>query len=702
MIYSLVVFLVTVGCLSKVTNGQGFRQLVPAQLQPCCGDSFNPACLEIDSISRGQEGYHYIFAKDYVIKSRLGHKGYPEIEGSEAYINNTLWFGHGPDVANSKTIAAVMVTDTSGKQTIQVKKGPYYYKFNTPVENHSSTQGTRSADCKTVHPAFCDDSAGRLVDITVSGIRGAKNQDEVKAYYKQEAGGLTHIVEKNYIGTSMKAGKSKTPFVPAVSSITTFYEELRIHDQLMRDHGYVFEENGFACRYKLYSGQEGFIDYKGLRNPAVNCMPTQVFYGCPQSWCWSPQIDDLTVAYVPTASGQSSRKLVTFRGNYHFVSSLDVPAPVPKTEEMALSHPSRGYNLQRHAFSDAVFEISFGVSQQYLVFIKDTDITIYDEQVGGGSTQKIFDVFPNIWDNLVGHDNYNTIDAGMVLESKQQVVLFIGSTYAIYRYEGRREEVGSSIRFYYVQRGLIADAFPGLPANVDGATVIYSRVYIFKNSFVYVGEEEDVLLGIHKWTPEFAYYDESTKRGFWKTDKLCSRTRDQWASIRRDVKKPMPALKPQVSGLPTAGNDFIGLWSAAILVGLLMIPCCFTCFSREQRHDYVMHSLKEHMDRRHGAIHRTIAKSKSMVQSVRKGIRNRVNFVTGKNRTAQGDGRAVEEPQAPAPVIPERAPLTRTESAPGMLETPPAQPEATPAAAAQPEAAPTPPAAEPDLRTPME
>ena len=582
----------------RPTTSLGFHTLVPDRFQDCCGDEQLDNCGIVDSIARGPDGNHYVFVSGAVYQVRMSQKGFPEVyEG--AMWDDSVWFSDNRQETGqtsvNRTTAAVLLSIEGQKPLLVVSKGGLFYKFHKlPTEEGYKLRRdvNSTADCHDVHPLFCDDSLGDLVDATASSIRGTTSEDEVKAYYRGlDAKGNADYHERNYVGYRPVGSSVDVPF-ESVSSVTVYDAEIRVFDNIQRDRGYVFEDTGFACRWELYRNEEQLQLIDALRQPLVNCLPTNVFLGCPQSWCLNSAVDDMLVTTLPHDDGSVSKRLVVYRGHYHFDTEPTVPASVPKATRMQLSHESQKASARRHAYIDAAFEVEFSGDRTFTGFVKDTDVVIYDSTTGDKVEKKIYDVFPRLWSSLVGNDNLGTIDAAYHTPSRE-LVLLIGAKYVVYTYETRQVPTGVSLVFNFVRDGWFFNGLKGLPLNVDGAVDMEGKVYVFKDNWVYTKSEISSLAGLAKWTPEFAYYDTRARTGFWNVAGVCSWKDDVWTSIRRSA-RPAPSLMPPSSDQAPAGYPFNPVLGFILLVLFNFLPFVMTFFSDPELDD---EHLEDHVNR---------------------------------------------------------------------------------------------------------
>lgn len=603
-------------------DAESFEWLVPGDLQHCCGDTLDPKCLEIDSISEYRDGHQYVFAKNSIIKIRIKPKGYPEVYHG-ATVNVSDWIPGAMPNDKERVIAAFY----DGRH-ILVKRGSKFYKFKEPMK---PAEDFATSDCeKSGHPLFCDNAPGKLVDVTVSAIRGNDDFDEIKAYYKHTAedGSISYVV-KNYIGDVPEEEVEPLPFA-SVSAATTYYEDRRVHGDSLADYGYVFEENGFACPFILKQGQSGVASYGGAKNPMISCFPTNVFLGCPQSFCFRGDVDDVMTTNVDVPGGSAVERLMVYRGHYHFETESRVPVVVPKARDQHLSMIGYGQNRKRHAYIDAAFEIGgLGGDSRFTAFIKDTDVYTYGDDVGEGSIVKIYDLFPRIWKPLVGEDTFGTIDAAFLAQNQQLLYVFIGGRYVIYSFEQTKGSTGTAIQFAFEEGDEIEARFPGLPSDIDGAVSINSMVYILKGNWVYKLRESELAVpgAMYKWEPELIFYSQETNQGFFQVDSLCQRTDEEWAVIRRDLAKP-PRLQDEKEYLPQDKDDpYFGTAALVMLASILFAVCVLSCAKSSNPYG-TSNTYAQFNNFRHPPS--TMGDPNNASRSTYKGIKERMNMLRSK------------------------------------------------------------------------
>ena len=562
-------------CLISQVFGVGYESLVPSALHKCCNDGLSETCGGIDTITRGQDGHHYVFTNDYVIKTHFNARGYPQILNSNSYSPNSDWFPRVKLVRTNATESGVL--DSSQPRAaflmngiITVMKDGRFYQFDNP-KNLTRYDSTCDDAIKStsLHPLYCDLEQGQLVDVTISNARGRERDPEVKAYFNDEG----VIYEKNYAGTRAMKGRNKTPF-QGMSSIFIYHEQVMVHSRSIADFGYAFEDTGYACRFVLRKDEVTEHDSPALHAPFMNCLPSNIFLGCPQSWCYRADLDDLLLSTFDTPGTMSGSSVVVYRGHYFFESEAKIPVIAPPVESHKVLTPGNS-NKGRHPFIDACFEVSDG-SSEFMGFIKESDIIMYNSPSGSGTVRKVYDVFPGIWDPVLMTDNFGSIDASFYSRSNSRLYLLVGSSFASYSYE---IEGGTypAISFRLEEAGSFTEHFPGLPANIDGATAFGGNVYLFKDNWVYAIPENQV--GISAVYPELAYHDPESGSGFFQADH-CGKSPADWRALRSQVIQPLPATQTESSELELTAsysNWYLTFFVFLILLMLWAIPYMFTC-----------------------------------------------------------------------------------------------------------------------------
>lgn len=547
--------------------GAGYESVVPPALQKCCGDKLSETCGGISTVTRGQDGHHYVFTNDFVIKTHFNPRGFPQILNSRSYDLNREWFPAVKLVRSNETVSGVLDASLPKaailyQGVITIMKEGRFYQFEAPKKLSSY-----DIECEDVlkaaklHPLYCEMGEGQLVDVTISNSRGLDTDPEIKAFFMEDG----VIYEKNYLGTRAMKGRNKTPF-QGMSSLFIYHEQVMVHSKSIADFGYAFEETGYACPFVLRKDEVTEHDSPALHAPYMNCLPANIFFGCPQSWCYRADLDDLLLYSSDTFGTKSS--VVVYRGNYFFEAEAKIPVIAPPIEShqvLSIGNSNKG----RHSFTDACFKV-----REFMAFIKESDIIMYNNPSGSGSVKKIYDVFPGIWDPILMTDNFGSVDAAFHLPTSSKLYLLIGSSFASYTYE-IDGGVDSAVTFQLVEVGSFADHFPGLPANVDGATAFGGNVYIFKDNWVYTVNENQV--GISALFPELAYYDPDTGTGFFEADH-CGKSSSDWRAVKPQLVQPLPATQSEWAQIPVKySGDYMVFWVLVILIIMAMIPYMFTC-----------------------------------------------------------------------------------------------------------------------------
>ena len=367
-------------------------------------------------------------------------------------------------------------------------------------------------------------------------------------------------------------GRNRTPFT-GMSSLVIYHEQVMVHSRSVVDFGYAFEDTGYACRFLLGKEEVTEHDSPALHSPFLNCLPSNMFLGCPQSWCFRSDVDDILLSSFDTPGASStSSSLVIYRGHYYFEAEAKLPVIVPPVSSHQVLSPGN-LNKGRHAFIDAAFEINDGINREFMAFFKESDIVMYSNPAGSGSVKKMYDVFPGIWDPLLMTDNSGSVDAAFYAPTLHKLYLLIGSSFVSYSHQ-TDGGTDATITFTLEEVGTVVEYFPGLPANVDGATAFGGTVYIFKDNWVYKIPENQV--GLSAVYPELSYYDPESGSGFFQANH-CGKTAEEWRALKSQVIQPEPATQSEWKDVEEGYSGwYLVLAVFFVLLILWLLPYMFT------------------------------------------------------------------------------------------------------------------------------
>ncbi|RWS30876.1 hypothetical protein B4U80_11869 [Leptotrombidium deliense] len=277
---------------------------------------------------------------------------------------------------------------------------------------------------------------------------------------------------------------------------------------------WTFHRNNWACfMNRTFKNKTLTYDFEDLGPTDLlpQCFRSQVFFGCPQSFCYNHEVDDFLVANVA-----GKRHVLLFRGIYFwmFDNVVDIPLPTPLTKNAILinsDYPWKEFNIEHIDAAEAITE---GV-QEFVVVVKQQKVTTFHNG--------IYKVDMNINDAFPGFPKGETVDALWFNEMQKKLFLFFNDKYLVYKYNTTETGI-----YWYLDSDQILglfDSFRGLPSEIDAilSKVNSHKSYFLKGSWLYV-------------VPTI-----------------------QWKSNEQITYKPSNTFDPSVSFFSTASNPcFIG------------------------------------------------------------------------------------------------------------------------------------------------
>lgn len=522
-VISIVLFIAII----RATNGIGYEALVPNDLHKCCGNKLSPdkECSKVNAAAFF-ERKGVIFMTGKYVEARIKSNDYPEVL-SEISIRKIIdwdwsgeehdgwqgWLQQWFDEPGEEIQAAVNID-----KFIWVRRGDNFYKF--------ATVGGKAVqvvhDCRDVDPTFCDTNNERLV--ALASYRGRKNDLYVEAFHKQ-LNVSADDVNLGYRVTTTRngqpwAGGRLSPDLEDVEAMVVYDQTMGIeeNEKMMHrgdddtdhlvNHGLYFNSEGFACPFKRSSADlEKAMPFRLIRRkntvapglPMPGCYPTRTFIGCPQSWCYNSEVDDIIVTRTRESGNRFKEEIVVYRGHYFWKADADRKLPIiPKDTRHQDLLLRRGGNDVALAYIDAAE--SFTINGNHFIFYYvDDELYMYRGSTGdvevhvkgtfnggkklrAGFDATIYDdseVFNDL-DNFLPGRECKTVDTMWYNQFETKLYFFCGmyfESFTVTYDKAQRVPVFSN---HY--KDLISNVWGNVLSDLDGTLTLGTDAYFLKGN----------------------------------------------------------------------------------------------------------------------------------------------------------------------------------------------------------------------------
>lgn len=284
------------------------------------------------------------------------------------------------------------------------------------------------------------------------------------------------------------------------------------------NYGVYFNTHGYACFYEITGEELESKSFYKIERPAitpgvpmVDCQPLNIFFGCPQSWCFRNDVDDMIVTQTREEVGSNREVIIVYRGHYFWTASADngipiLPASV-RQQHLAMGDASEG--VKSLWYIDAAEAMSVETHDFVLYFIDDKLLLYkgifgepevhssrnFEQETGIGYEKVIFrdsqiyddlnEMFPSKECRMVDTLWYNKFDGVLYL--------FCGAHFQAYDVSYNRKE---GIPVFSIKSvggknlNKINDYFEGIPNDIDATLMLKNHVYITKGQYYYDFEVE--------------------------------------------------------------------------------------------------------------------------------------------------------------------------------------------------------------------
>ena len=144
------------------------------------------------------------------------------------------------------------------------------------------------------------------------------------------------------------------------------------------NYGVYFNTHGYACYFEV-SGKDletgHLADFqrpaitKGI--PMVDCIPSAVFFGCPQSWCYRNDADDFIVTKTFDQQKTIQETILVYRGHYFWTADASDGTPIkPATvQQQVVTFNDQSESLESVMYIDAAESFTMGQKRFILYFV---------------------------------------------------------------------------------------------------------------------------------------------------------------------------------------------------------------------------------------------------------------------------------------------------------------------------------------------
>lgn len=294
----------------RAVDCRGLEQVVHPDLQHCCSDEPRMGCPAVDAVTKGQDGFLHLFARDKAIRALVDAKGFPEVRRGWTVDSKGTWFPEGVPVTGEDRPRGALLLGS----WILLSKGGRFYRYSAPMRLNST-----GSNCRNFHSLFCPRPGLELVGSLASTARGRDGRQQVQGYYFQPETGS--YLEAAFEGSALEAASETRAQVRSLTAVTLHRERLVVFRRQLESRGLLFDAAGNACPFAISPGQTLTDPDADLSRPPtaprLACLSTQVFWGCPQSWCFRPDVDDILATSGRRADGSFAPHLIVYRGHYH-------------------------------------------------------------------------------------------------------------------------------------------------------------------------------------------------------------------------------------------------------------------------------------------------------------------------------------------------------------------------------------------------
>ncbi|KAI1280478.1 hypothetical protein HDE_13452 [Halotydeus destructor] len=594
-----IIIIISLLVFSQVSQLEAFHYewLVPQDLHGCCSDiiSKDQKCNVVEGAAFQNGTGVMFFNGGFYSLARFKSNHFPEVLLDQSVRPFADWDFARDDSNGWKAIIddLLPLTDDSDEveaafqldQDIVIKRGKTYFVFREAKGRAMETY----LDCRQVNPAICEGNGERTE--AVATYWGADGERYTQAFHYRPGVNRTYRVSTSK-GRESWQTYELLPHDDTVDAILVYRHSFLSKDDEKKskpmndvedsgndviNYGVYFNLDGMACTFEVSSAElESRMGVTAIGTnllkpsaaagipflPRENCFPANVFLGCPQSWCYANDVDDIIVARTQVDFNSFRDEIVVYRGHYYWKADADrgIPMVPGDVRHQFLSLSGAGGNERVLSYIEAAEAFSIE-SRHFLLYFLDNELYLFrgtygesevhvDGEYKGGKKLRVgfdrlgfsqSDVFTDLNDFFPGKKCV-TVDTMWYNKFETVMYVFCGPYYERYKvsYDG-------SIRIPKFTRldGLtnIADTWPGLPRDLDGAFALGSNVHFVKGQWFWTlrGLKRDQNGAGTKMNPDVAFgsrkYDGSESFGLYATQQRCGYNDEAISEIRDAIKK---------------------------------------------------------------------------------------------------------------------------------------------------------------------
>ncbi|RWS04423.1 hypothetical protein B4U79_17497 [Dinothrombium tinctorium] len=297
-----------------------------------------------------------------------------------------------------------------------------------------------------------------------------KNTDDVEYEYK--------IFDIETYRITYK-GKNKGRLVSGFGIGNDFYTKNSV--------GIYFTSDGRACFFSLDVKRVMPIEDQPKMNLRKPCWQASIFLGCPQSFCYQADVNDIVIGKMK--KGSENRSMLFLREAYFYLKEVpSLPMNVPKLKEVHyLSSDYRDilkFDSELWVNSDAAVDWGLDENTYEYTFIKESMIVHFDQlhrksALRSGAVSKLFED----WNSGLAIDT-------IAYDHKAQLFyVFSEDIYSTYKVTDYNEK-HYRMRFKAIEKEKkISENFPGMPPSLQGSFSLDGKMYFLKSSYYYTKDE---------------------------------------------------------------------------------------------------------------------------------------------------------------------------------------------------------------------
>ncbi|RWS21922.1 hypothetical protein B4U80_11744, partial [Leptotrombidium deliense] len=238
---------------------------------------------------------------------------------------------------------------------------------------------------------------------------------------------------------------------------------------------YTFHRYNWACLMKRHIGSESPIfDYEEQTANEIlpQCQRTQEFLGCPQSFCYNHEIDDLTVGTI-----DGSKKVLLFRGAYYWLLThkATIPLELPKVASAKLiGKDNKPYpKMNDFKYVDAAEVVYVNSEPVVLIFKNDKVLLVIKNETIVSSVTSIF---------KERNTNDIQVEAAWFSANEASLYLFSQNKFQVYTLTLKDKTLSATLKDKTED---IATSLKGMPSVVKAAISLENKLVHFMNGAFY-------------------------------------------------------------------------------------------------------------------------------------------------------------------------------------------------------------------------